>query len=252
MVPALQSVQAAPLAAPVSGVVVGALYLLVAAIAVTFLSFAIYSTVGRKEGRLPPASPRAGPIGLILLILVLLALVVPLAQPAGAPTRAQHLSVDAQQFSWTLSSDRVIADITLIVNVTQTEVDFFNEYGRVTQFRLNTTTLSAILEARHIPEIKQLEFVSSIRERPTIFTDAPVEFVATSRDVGHRLGVYAPDGSLLLTINAVPGVTTTETFRFESPGQYTLRCLRHCGVGHHLMTLILTVSPGGTTACAGC
>jgi heme/copper-type cytochrome/quinol oxidase subunit 2 len=245
-------------------VLAGAVYLLVGAIAITLLGLAIYSTVGRKEGRLPAFPPRAGRVGLVLLVLVLLGLAVPLALPTREPPDAQMLSLTAQQFEWTVDSPLVLINVDLnrplTQNLTQTETaeleEFFGGLGEFVRFSLTSGSVALVVDYGRVPvlrsELEANPFVLRMRTEPTLYADAPTLLILTSQDVAHLLGVYAPDGTLLFTVNAMPGETTNTRVDFPAPGAYSLRCLRHCGIGHHLMTASLTVTAGGSTACAGC
>lgn len=69
----------------------------------------------------------------------------------------------------------------------------------------------------------------------------PVEFAVTSQDVNHGLAIYAPDGTLLTQVQAMPGYTNRLVYRFAQPGSYGIRCLEYCGVFHHIMLATLTV-----------
>lgn len=68
-----------------------------------------------------------------------------------------------------------------------------------------------------------------------------VEFAVTSRDVNHGFAIYDPDGTLLTQVQAMPGYTNKLIWKFDKPGEYTVRCLEFCGIGHHTMLAKLTV-----------
>lgn len=77
---------------------------------------------------------------------------------------------------------------------------------------------------------------------PRIPAGVPVEFDVTSFDVNHDFGIYSPNGRLLAQVQAMPGYTNHLVYVFPAPGEYTVRCLEYCGLGHHKMTTVLTVS----------
>ncbi len=61
------------------------------------------------------------------------------------------------------------------------------------------------------------------------------QFEVTSSDVTHGIGLYDPDGSLLASVQAMPGYTNTFEVELEKPGKYLVACLEYCGLGHHKM-----------------
>ena len=70
----------------------------------------------------------------------------------------------------------------------------------------------------------------------------PIEFAVQARDVNHGFAIYDPEGRLLAQVQAMPGYTNHLVYVFSAPGTYTVRCLEYCGLGHHLMTIPLTVT----------
>ena len=62
-----------------------------------------------------------------------------------------------------------------------------------------------------------------------------VRFDVTSADVNHGLGLYAPDGKLLGSVQAMPGFHNKLDVTLNEPGEYLLSCLEFCGLNHHLM-----------------
>ncbi|MDE3077015.1 MAG: cytochrome oxidase, partial [Chloroflexota bacterium] len=82
----------------------------------------------------------------------------------------------------------------------------------------------------------------------------PLEFVVTSADVNHGLGIFGPDGRLVGQVQAMPGFTNVLRVQLDTSGQYFLRCLELCGVAHHVMARPLQVGCGGcgSGASAGC
>ena len=77
---------------------------------------------------------------------------------------------------------------------------------------------------------------------PRIPAGVPVQFDVTSFDVNHDFGIYDPHGRLLAQVQAMPGYVNHLVYVFPAPGEYTVRCLEYCGLGHHKMTTVLTVS----------
>ena len=63
----------------------------------------------------------------------------------------------------------------------------------------------------------------------------PVIFDVTSRDVNHGFGIYAPDGSLVSQVQAMPEYVNHLPVTFRVPGHYTIRCLEYCGIAHAAM-----------------
>lgn len=76
---------------------------------------------------------------------------------------------------------------------------------------------------------------------PQVPAGVPVLFVVRSADTLHSLGLYDPDGQLLFTLMAMPGMEERGLFTFPRPGRYRLRCLEYCGLGHGLMAGDLVV-----------
>lgn len=69
-----------------------------------------------------------------------------------------------------------------------------------------------------------------------------VEFNVTSRDVNHGFAIYNSEGRLVTQTQAMPDHTNRLIFEFDEPGEYTVRCLEYCGVGHHVMLGTFTVA----------
>lgn len=63
-----------------------------------------------------------------------------------------------------------------------------------------------------------------------------VEFRVTSEDVNHGLGIYDPQMTLLVQVQAMPGYTNSLVYTFDAPGTYTILCMEFCGIAHHDMT----------------
>lgn len=63
----------------------------------------------------------------------------------------------------------------------------------------------------------------------------PVTFDVTSKDVNHGFGIYAPDGTLVDQVQAMPGYVNHLPVTFTVAGHYTIRCLEYCGIAHAAM-----------------
>jgi len=59
-----------------------------------------------------------------------------------------------------------------------------------------------------------------------------VEFFATSKDVTYGLGVFRPDGTMVLQMPVVPGHENKITWKFDTPGTYDIRSTEYSGPGH--------------------
>ena len=69
-----------------------------------------------------------------------------------------------------------------------------------------------------------------------------VVFNVTSADVNHGMGIYDEDLRLLDQTQAMPGYDNKLRFTFDKPGEYTLMCMEYCGLAHHAMTSVFTIS----------
>ncbi len=69
-----------------------------------------------------------------------------------------------------------------------------------------------------------------------------VEFILISNDVNHGFGLYDSDGTLLTQAQVVPGYEVSLIWKFDRAGNYTVWCLEFCGVSHHAMKTIITVT----------
>lgn len=69
-------------------------------------------------------------------------------------------------------------------------------------------------------------------------------FEVTSRDVNHSFAIYGPGGDVMAQTQAMPNYVNDLGVTFREPGQYTVRCLEYCGLGHPMMEKQFTV--GGT------
>lgn len=78
-----------------------------------------------------------------------------------------------------------------------------------------------------------------------------VALTLTSADVNHGLGIYTPSGKMIGSVQAMPGYSNTLHVDLDEPGEYQLLCLEFCGVGHHRMHGILTVTEGGAATNGG-
>ena len=66
-------------------------------------------------------------------------------------------------------------------------------------------------------------------------TDEYVEFVATSKDVTYGFGVFRSDGTLVFQMQVLPGRQNRFVWKFDSPGQYTIRSTEYSGPRHSEM-----------------
>lgn len=82
-----------------------------------------------------------------------------------------------------------------------------------------------------------------------ITTKAPVSFRVTSSDVNHGFGVYDPNGQLIGQTQAMPDYTNNLILSLDLSGDYTIRCLEYCGMGHSGMVMHFTVSGCSTNGC---
>lgn len=71
-----------------------------------------------------------------------------------------------------------------------------------------------------------------------------VRFDVTSADVNHGMGLYAPDGTLIGSVQAMPGFHNKLDLTLDHKGTYLISCLEYCGARHHLMTRRLDVVGG--------
>ncbi len=76
----------------------------------------------------------------------------------------------------------------------------------------------------------------------TITKGTVVKFILRSADVNHGFGLYDSDGTLLTQAQVVPGYDVTLIWKFDQAGRYTIWCLEYCGINHHAMTAVLTVT----------
>jgi len=70
----------------------------------------------------------------------------------------------------------------------------------------------------------------------------PIEFAVGSRDVNHDFALYDAHGRLLAQVQGMPGYTNHLVYVFPAVGEYTVRCLEYCGLGHHTMSATITVT----------
>ncbi|KAA0213277.1 MAG: hypothetical protein DYG94_11685 [Leptolyngbya sp. PLA3] len=78
--------------------------------------------------------------------------------------------------------------------------------------------------------------------RTSLPANTPIQFRVTSVDVNHGFAIYDRNWHVLAQTQAMPGRTNTLSFSFDTPGQYTILCLEYCGVAHHTMASVLTVT----------
>jgi cytochrome c oxidase subunit 2 len=80
-----------------------------------------------------------------------------------------------------------------------------------------------------------------IVDKQEIPVDTVIAFDVTSQDVNHGFAIYDPNGDLVTQVQAMPDYTNKLIWRFDEPGEYTIRCLEYCGIGHHMMLAKLVV-----------
>jgi cytochrome c oxidase subunit 2 len=85
----------------------------------------------------------------------------------------------------------------------------------------------------------QWSWMLSRRELPA---RVPIAFAVGSRDVNHDFAIYDSTGRLLAQVQGMPGYTNRLLYVFPGAGEYTVRCLEYCGLGHHTMSTTFTVT----------
>ena len=60
--------------------------------------------------------------------------------------------------------------------------------------------------------------------------------------VDHPNDVFDSHGRLLAQVQGMPGYTNHLVYVFPAVGEYTVRCLEYCGLGHHTMSTTITVA----------
>lgn len=85
----------------------------------------------------------------------------------------------------------------------------------------------------------QWSWALSTRQLPV---GVPIEFAVSSRDVNHDFALYDAHGRLLAQVQGMPGYTNHLVYVFPAVGEYTVRCLEYCGLGHHTMSATITVT----------
>lgn len=74
-----------------------------------------------------------------------------------------------------------------------------------------------------------------------------IEFRVTAEDVSHGFGLYAPDGTMVAQIQAMPGFTNKARYQFTKAGTYRILCMEYCGLVHHGMTADIVASAAAPT-----
>ena len=72
--------------------------------------------------------------------------------------------------------------------------------------------------------------------------DTQYNFKLTTVDTTHGFGIYSPGGVFLLQAQIVPGYTTNLVFTFDEVGDWEIRCMEYCGLGHGVMTYLIHVA----------
>jgi cytochrome c oxidase subunit 2 len=142
----------------------------------------------------------------------------------------------------------------------QTRGDMAFERVQRTGYRLRRVWLAvlvALLAAAVIVSLLSLPYSSGAQPRTVVsvtggqfyWSVSPqeipagmVRFDVTGADVNHVLGIYAPDGSLVGSVQAMPGFHNELDVELDRPGRYFIACLEFCGIGHHRMERTLEVT----------
>lgn len=114
------------------------------------------------------------------------------------------------------------------------------------QHRVVSVAASSRVQTVHVTGSQYLWAFSTT----DISTKDPVSFLVTSADVNHGFGVYDPNGQLIGQTQAMPGYTNNLILSFDLPGEYTIRCLEYCGMGHSGMVMHFKVQ--GCSTANGC
>lgn len=139
--------------------------------------------------------------------------------PASTPPEDAG-TLEAREHGWFLIAAALLVGLVI---ATLASVPYFSKAEAGTQ-RVKITG-------------QQYAWVVAPRE---IKVGQPVEFVITSKDVAHAVGIYR--GSRLeMQVQAGPEVTQRYVHTFDRPGRYKILCLEFCGAGHHLMRADLEV-----------
>jgi len=78
---------------------------------------------------------------------------------------------------------------------------------------------------------------------PQVPAGTPVRFDVTAVDVNHGFGLYAPDGHLIGSVQAMPGYHNELDLTLDRAGVYAIRCLEYCGLNHSTMETTFKVVP---------
>jgi cytochrome c oxidase subunit 2 len=81
---------------------------------------------------------------------------------------------------------------------------------------------------------------------PASVPAGPVRIEVSSVDVNHGVGIYSPDGVLIAQVQAMPGKTNILETELDEPGAYQLLCMEYCGLAHHQMRGVITVTDAAT------
>jgi cytochrome c oxidase subunit 2 len=101
---------------------------------------------------------------------------------------------------------------------------------------------AALLPAERTPVIAQ-QFAFLMPDHFPL--NRRILFEVTSRDVNHGFGIYDSKGQIIAQTQAMPEYVNYLTVTFHQPGQYSVRCLEYCGVGHAVMERAFTVGGDG-------
>ncbi|MCC6315321.1 MAG: cytochrome c oxidase subunit II [Thermomicrobiales bacterium] len=90
-------------------------------------------------------------------------------------------------------------------------------------------------------EVTALQWAWIVKQT-NIPAHVPVEFALTTEDVNHDFAIYDPEGRIVAQSQVMPGFTNRLIFQFDQPGEYVVRCLEYCGLGHPGMEVRLNVA----------
>ena len=99
------------------------------------------------------------------------------------------------------------------------------------------------LEARYHVSVVGMQFTWIINTT-RVPANVPVEFIVTSRDVNHGLGIYDERGVMIAQVQAMPGYVNRLVVTLP-PGRYYLVCIEYCGIAHHKMRAVITAGEVG-------
>jgi cytochrome c oxidase subunit II len=79
-------------------------------------------------------------------------------------------------------------------------------------------------------------------DRDTVKAGELVQFEVTASDVNHGFAIYRDKHTLVTQAQAMPGYVNKLQVRLAEPGEYEVLCLEYCGLAHHNMRVVITVT----------